>query len=49
MASGSRETIDQSESRLIDDIMTSTNEISWAEIEVDCDLSLRTYWCQSQL
>jgi len=49
MASGSCETIDQSASRLIDDVMTSTNEISWAEIEVTCDLSLRTFWCQSQL
>jgi len=32
-ASGSSETIDQSASRLIDDVMTSTNEISWTEEE----------------
>ena len=32
-ASGSRETIDQSATRLIDDIMTSTNEIVFSETD----------------
>ena len=42
-ASGSCETIDQSATRLIDDIMTSTNEIVFSEtdfrevVEYSCD------------
>jgi len=42
-ACGSCETIDQSASRMIDDVVTSTNEISWSEAREKV-LSERTVW-----